>query len=193
MEKEINKTVKNKQTFKDIPGAPVYIPELKTGAIADKNGIYKIDNLPRVKVIIQVSFLGYKSDVENVDLATTSSRDIVLEQAITEINEVVITGSSRATEISRTPVPMIIVNIEIVKGPASLIYGSYALAGVVNLLPAQPVPDGTIKGHAETNYQTNNGLFCAHIAIAGNHNGFIWGEVAYTIWAGTLVLNLQCL
>jgi iron complex outermembrane receptor protein len=238
-------------TGEAIPGATVYIPELKTGAIADKNGIYKIDNLPRVKVIIQVSFLGYKSDVENVDLAATSSKDFVLEQAITEINEIVITGSSRATEISRTPVPMIIVNsrdlqqnlntniidaisklpgvsavttgpnvskpfihglgynrvltlfdgvrqegqqwgdehgieidenavdrIEIVKGPASLIYGSDALAGVVNLLPAQPVPDGTIKGHAETNYQTNNGLFGAHIAIAGNHNGFIWGGVA---------------
>jgi iron complex outermembrane recepter protein len=238
-------------TGEAIPGTTVYIPELKTGTIADLNGVYKIENLPKVKVIVQVSILGYKSLVENIDLATTTSRDFILEQAITEMNEVVVTGSSRATEITRTPVPMITVNsrelqqnlntniidaiaklpgvsavttgpnvskpfihglgfnriltlfdgvrqegqqwgdehgieidenavdrIEIVKGPASLIYGSDALAGVVNLLPSQPVPDGTIKGHVETNYQTNNGLFGAHTAFAGNKNGFIWEGVA---------------
>ena len=237
-------------TGEAIPGATVYIPELKTGTIADKNGVYKIENLPKVKIITQVSFLGYKSVIEDIDLATTTSRDFIMEQAITEMNEVVVTGSSRATEITRTPVPMITVNsrelqqnlntniidaiatlpgvsavttgpnvskpfihglgfnrvltlfdgvrqegqqwgdehgieidenavdrIEIVKGPASLIYGSDALAGVVNLLPAQPVPDGTIKGHVETNYQTNNGLFVAHTAFAGNKNGFIWEGV----------------
>ena len=63
------------------------------------------------------------------------------------------------------------------KGPASLIYGSDALAGVVNMLPAQPVPDRTIKGHVETNYQTNNGLMAAHAALAGNKNGLNWGGV----------------
>src|SRR5674536_183918 len=58
--------------------------------------------------------------------------------------------------------------IEIVKGPASLTYGSDALAGVINLLPAPPVPDSTIKGHVETNYQTNNSLIAAHADISGN-------------------------
>jgi iron complex outermembrane recepter protein len=51
------------------------------------------------------------------------------------------------------------------------------LAGVVNLLPALPVPNGTIKGHVETNYQTNNDLIGAHAAIAGNENGLNWGGV----------------
>ncbi len=237
-------------TGEAIPGATVYIPELKTGTLADINGIYIIENLPKVKIIIQVSFLGYKSLVENIDLATISSRDFILEQAITEMNEVLVIGSSRSTEITRTPVPMITVSsrelqqnlysniidaiaklpgvsavttgpnvskpfihglgfnrvltlfdgvrqegqqwgdehgieidenmidrIEIVKGPASLTYGSDALAGVVNLLPAQPVQDGTIKGHLETSYQTNNGLFGTHAAFAGNKNGFIWEGV----------------
>ena len=236
-----------------IPGATVYIPELKTGTITDKNGVYKIENLPEVKVVIQVSFLGYKSVVEELDLATTRSRNFVLEQAVTEINEVVITGSSRATEITRTPIPIITVNsrelqqnlntniidaiaklpgvsavttgpnvskpfihglgfnrvltlfdgvrqegqqwgdehgieidenavdrIEIVKGPASLIYGSDALAGVVNLLPPSPVPDSTIKGHVETTYQSNNNLLGLHAAFGGNGNGLIWGgEVSH--------------
>ncbi len=65
--------------------------------------------------------------------------------------------------------------IEVIKGPASLIYGSDALAGVVNLLPANPVPEGTIKGSVQANYQTNNGLYAASAAYAGNTDGFVWG------------------
>lgn len=69
----------------------------------------------------------------------------------------------------------LIERIEVVKGPASLIYGSDALAGVVNLLPANPLPEGSIKGSIQTNYQSNNGLRAASFAMAGNTNGFIWG------------------
>lgn len=65
--------------------------------------------------------------------------------------------------------------VEVIKGPASLIYGSDALAGVVNLLPANPLPEGTIKGSMQTNYQTNNGLYSGSLAYAGNTDGFIWG------------------
>ncbi len=65
--------------------------------------------------------------------------------------------------------------IEVVKGPASLIYGSDALAGVVNLLPANPLPEGVIKGGVQINYQTNNGLRATSLNLAGNAKGFIWG------------------
>jgi len=201
-------------------------------------------------VTIQVSFLGYKSIVDKVDMSTVTSRDFKLEQAITEMNEVVVTGTSRATEITRSPVPITTLNlkelqqnlstniidaiaklpgvnavttgpnvskpfihglgynrvltlfdgvrmegqqwgdehgievddnsvdrIEIVKGPASLTYGSDALAGVVNLLPASSFHIDTIQGHIDTDYQTNNGLFSASAALNGNKNGIIWGGV----------------
>ena len=59
-------------TGEAVAGATVYIPELKTGTIADKEGVYKIDNLPNTKVIIQISFLGYKSIIENIDLRILS-------------------------------------------------------------------------------------------------------------------------
>ncbi|MGZ8545739.1 MAG: TonB-dependent receptor, partial [Flavisolibacter sp.] len=46
--------------------------------------------------------------------------------------------------------------IEIVKGPASLIYGSDAIAGVINIITTSPVPVNTIRGNVLMNYQTNN-------------------------------------
>jgi len=63
---------------------------------------------------------------------------------------------------------------EILKGPASLVYGSDAIAGVVNLIPEQPLPEGQTKAELLFNYQNNNGLLNNMFHIAGNEKGFAW-------------------
>ncbi len=65
-------------------------------------------------------------------------------------------------------------SVEILKGPASLMYGSDALAGVVILHPAPSPMEGEMKADAGTEYQTNNGLFAYHLDMSGNHQGFVW-------------------
>ncbi|MDO9186305.1 MAG: TonB-dependent receptor [Bacteroidia bacterium] len=240
--------IKDKQTGEALPGVTIYIPDLKTGAVSTIDGTYKIENLPSTKILVQVSFLGYKTIIEMIDLSSTASKDFVMEISIKEINEVVVTGTSKATEIRKSPIPIVAIDknhidqnlntnvidviaqlpgvstvttgpnvskpfirglgynrvltlfdgvrqegqqwgdehgvevdefsvdrIEVVKGPASLIYGSDALAGVVNLMPAPPVLDGILKGSILSNYQTNNGLIGNSFALAGNNNGFVWG------------------
>ena len=65
-------------------------------------------------------------------------------------------------------------SVEILKGPASLMYGSDAMAGVV-ILHSQPTPaEGTMRANASTEYQTNNGLFGYSLSFAGNQKGFVW-------------------
>ncbi|MEO5645618.1 MAG: TonB-dependent receptor, partial [Bacteroidia bacterium] len=64
--------------------------------------------------------------------------------------------------------------IEILKGPASLSYGSDAMAGVINLMSAPTLPSGTIKGTVFSNYQSNNGMIANSVNCAGNLNGIIW-------------------
>jgi len=61
--------------------------------------------------------------------------------------------------------------IEILKGPASLVYGSDAISGVINMLPEKTLPEGQIKGDILYNYQTNNGLINTAGHIAGNIKG----------------------
>jgi iron complex outermembrane receptor protein len=65
-------------------------------------------------------------------------------------------------------------SVEILKGPASLMYGSDAMAGVVILHPLATPPDGEIRANVSTEYQTNNGLFHYSLQIAGNQKGFVW-------------------
>lgn len=64
--------------------------------------------------------------------------------------------------------------IELMKGPASIIYGSDAMAGVVNIITNVPVPANTVKANISSNYQSNNRLRSLNAAIGGNKNGFNW-------------------
>lgn len=65
-------------------------------------------------------------------------------------------------------------SVEILKGPASLMYGSDAMAGVVILHPHATLPEGEIRANVSTEYQTNNGLFGYNLSLAGNQKGFVW-------------------
>ena len=65
-------------------------------------------------------------------------------------------------------------SVEILKGPASLMYGSDAMAGVVILHPQPTLPLGEMLANVSTEYQTNNGLFAYNLSMAGNQKGFVW-------------------
>jgi len=70
--------------------------------------------------------------------------------------------------------------VEILKGPASLAYGSDAISGVINFIPEKPMPEGEIKGDYLNNYQTNNGLVNNMFHVAGTKKGISWsGRVDY--------------
>ena len=70
-------------------------------------------------------------------------------------------------------------SVEILKGPASLMYGSDAMAGVVILHPQPTLADGEMHGRVGSEYQTNNGLFAYNFSMAGNQKGFVW-DVRYS-------------
>ncbi len=65
-------------------------------------------------------------------------------------------------------------SVEILKGPASLMYGSDAMAGVLILHGSPIQPEGEMKATVSTEYQTNNGLFDYSLNFAGNQKGFVW-------------------
>lgn len=64
--------------------------------------------------------------------------------------------------------------IEVLKGPASLMYGSDAMAGVINILSAPAPTLGTIGGSITTNYQSNNNLAAISFMQNGNIENVSW-------------------
>ncbi|MEO5889381.1 MAG: TonB-dependent receptor [Ferruginibacter sp.] len=230
-----------------LPGATIYISDLKTGATSDTAGNYTLRNIPNNNYVVEARYVGYKNVVQTISLSQNTVANFNLTISITEENEVVVTGSSKATSIRRNPIPIVSVSkqylqqnlstniidaisrvpginavttgpnvskpfirglgfnriltlydgvrqegqqwgdehgievdqntverVEVVKGPASLIYGSDAVAGVVNLLPPNPPAEGTIVGNISSEYQTNNGLSSSSAMISGNKNALFW-------------------
>lgn len=69
--------------------------------------------------------------------------------------------------------------VEVVKGPASLTYGSDAVAGVINMIPFVPsYPEGKLKAELTQDYQTNNGMFGSSLGL-----GYKMNDWRYTVRA----------
>lgn len=83
-------------------------------------------------------------------------------------------GDEHGIEIDDNSVQM----VEVVKGPASLIYGSDALAGAINIVSTRILPENTITGNVLSGYMTNNRQSTLFANIAGNNKGVNWSAWA---------------
>ena len=73
---------------------------------------------------------------------------------------------------------------EVLRGPASLMYGSDAIGGVLNIQSYIPVPDNTIRANLSALYNGNNQMLGTHGDVAGSINGFNFGAYGSTKNAG---------
>lgn len=74
--------------------------------------------------------------------------------------------------------------VEIIKGPGSIIYGSDAMAGVINFMTPRPVQQGRITAEYAGAYQTNGMLSGHSLMTAGNIKGISWQVRGSTKSAG---------
>jgi len=70
--------------------------------------------------------------------------------------------------------PYAVYSAEIIRGAATLQYGSDAVGGVVSFKSAPLPENGTVQGSVLAEYQTNNGLIGTSADVGGSHNGFTW-------------------
>ncbi len=70
--------------------------------------------------------------------------------------------------------PQTVHSVEILKGPASLRFGSDAMAGVLIFHDEPTMLEGTVEANASSEYQTNNRLFAYTADVAGNRGGLVW-------------------
>ncbi|NLP58449.1 TonB-dependent receptor [Lutibacter sp. B1] len=66
-------------------------------------------------------------------------------------------------------------HIEVIKGPASLLYGSDAVGGVINTVKERPAPEGKIIGDYNAQYHSNTEGFVTNLGVKGSSKDFYWG------------------
>ncbi len=242
-----------KTTGEPLAQATIYIHDLQLGAVADDSGYYSFKTLPHGTYLVEVRYVGFKAQTTNVSIKSDVIVNFQMTDEIAEEGTVVVTGTSKATQIKHNPIPIVAVNkdflntnlstniidaiakvpgvsalttgpniskpfirglgynriltlydgmrqegqqwgdehgvetdqygidrIEVIKGPASLSYGSDAIAGVVNLIPTRQAPEGKTIGELQTEYQTNNGLFGGTAMLSSTKNSFEWmGRISH--------------
>lgn len=77
-------------------------------------------------------------------------------------------GNDHGLEIDANAVD----RVEIVKGPASLQYGSDGLGGVINILPSPPPALNKLTGAFSTHFKTNNQLVNSSLSVGLNRNNW---------------------
>lgn len=232
-------------TGKPLAGASLFFPDLRTGAIADSNGNYRLGFVPAGNYIVDITYQGYASVAVPVSVKGETIKDFKLNSTVAENDNVTVTGVSKATSIRSTPIPVSVfrkqdlyrssaTNIiealtrksgvsalttgpavakpfirglgynrvitlndgmrqegqqwgdehgieideysvqraEVLRGPASLMYGSDAIGGVLNIQSFIPVPDNTIRANLTALYNANNQMLGTHADVAGNIKGF---------------------
>lgn len=243
----INGRVVDKSTNSPLPGVSVFIAELNRGVVTDLDGNFRLTELPDRNITLKFSFVGYSTIIQSIKAGSNRAVVIQLEEAFTNIDEVVVSGAhvmskesspiniekinrteilkmpspSLMTAIARTPgvseislgpgisKPVIrglsfsrvlslyqgarfenqqwgadhglgltetgIGDIELIKGPASLIYGSGAMAGVVNLIEDKDAAAGEIEGDLNLRAFSNSLGARSELGIKGAaDNGFFW-------------------
>ncbi len=220
-------TVLDKSNNLPIPFAEIYYPELKTGTTTDTNGIFKIEHFEQKSIHIQISFIGYKTIDETLNIGAIDKKTFYLEESHYNLEEVVVsapTGKLQresvvsvthlkmktlqqsspltlAETISNIPgveqnatgsgigKPIIrglsgnrivtyaqgirienqqwgdehglgvgeigIESVEVIKGPASLLYGSDALGGVLYFIDERYAKHNTYEFLAQTKFSSN--------------------------------------
>lgn len=79
-------------------------------------------------------------------------------------------GADHGLEID----PFDVDRVEIIKGPASLIYGSDGMAGVINIAPAAFQQNNEIIGTINSMYRSNNQMLSNSAFLDGNEGDFVF-------------------
>ncbi|MGN8068347.1 TonB-dependent receptor [Mucilaginibacter sp. 22184] len=229
--------------------ASVNIQGLGKGVSTNTKGYFEIKNIPPGTYGITITSIGYEAETLSITISNNEPavRNVSLKEKPSKLNEVVVTGVSRATQLRSNPVPIAVMSkkeieqhvnnniidaiikgvpgvsavttgpniskpfirglgynrvltlydgirqegqqwgdehgieidqygigrAEVVKGPASLTYGSDALAGVINLIPYIPNgDDGKLNGDFITDYHTNNGMIGTSLGLSYKKNNW---------------------
>lgn len=89
----IKGVISDSQSGEVIPNANIFIVELARGAAADMNGAYEIQNLSTGEYTIRISFIGYETIVEKINVANGDLiKNFTLTPDYQGLEEVVVTA-----------------------------------------------------------------------------------------------------
>jgi iron complex outermembrane recepter protein len=141
-------SIKDENTQESLVNATVYITDLNIGATADANGHYEFANVPNGNYLFEIKYVGYKNKTERIKIDKNFEKDFLLNTAISELNEVVVTAVTRSTELKQSPLIIKTMDKKELNQNAStnLIDALKNIAGVNQITSGAAISKPTIRG-----------------------------------------------
>ncbi len=130
-------TVSDSKTNETLIGVNVFIPEIKAGIITNEYGFYSI-TIPKGTYTLQISYLGYETHSETIELNKDLKKNIVLSETGQALDEVIINTEKTATNIRKPEMSVnklsaaTIKKIPVVLGEVDVLKAILTLPGVTN-------------------------------------------------------------
>ena len=135
-------------TNEPVKNASVYLVDLKTSTVSDQNGNYAFQNLKSGKYFVEITGDNYTSLLVSIEVNQDAVSDFTLQKSAKEIDEVVVTAVTRASELKKIPVVIKSVDKNIINQNAStnLIDGLKNIPGVNQITSGAAISKPVIRG-----------------------------------------------
>lgn len=135
-------------TQEPVKNASVYLVDLKTSTVSDQNGNYSFQNLKSGKYFVEITGDNYTSLLVSIEVNQDAVSDFTLQKSTKEIDEVVVTAVTRASELKKIPVVIKSVDKNIINQNAStnLIDGLKNIPGVNQITTGAAISKPLIRG-----------------------------------------------
>lgn len=152
-------TVYDGEAGEALPGATVLLEEPNIGAATDANGNYTLDNVPEGTHTLQVSFVGFLTHEEEIEVAANQSLtvDVELEPDVAGLEEVVVEGLGIRQTRERAQVSVSRVDAEDLTEQASFQGVSQLVQGNIAGVNVQEA-SGNVGGGMRFNVRAGGGL-----------------------------------
>lgn len=135
-------------TQEPVKNASVYLVDLKKSTVSDQNGNYSFQNLKSGKYLVEITSDNYTSLLVSIEVNQDAVSDFTLQKSAKEIDEVVVTAVTRASELKKIPVVIKSVDKKIINQNAStnLIDGLKNIPGVNQITSGAAISKPVIRG-----------------------------------------------
>ena len=135
-------------TQEPVKNASVYLVDLKKSTVSDQNGNYAFQNLKSGKYFVEITGDNYTSLLVSIEVNQDAVSDFTLQKSAKEIDEVVVTAVTRASELKKIPVVIKSVDKNIINQNAStnLIDGLKNIPGVNQITSGAAISKPVIRG-----------------------------------------------
>jgi iron complex outermembrane receptor protein len=104
-------TITDHNTGEPLTGVTVYIPDLGKGTATDSEGHYTLTHISEGKFLIEYRLTAYRPRAITLLIKANTLYNIDLESGVAELGEIIITGTSKATEIRKNPLPVTAIDL----------------------------------------------------------------------------------